>query len=130
MQVLDRRKALWIEVAVVTLWLVILSLVAQAVRYASPVPGSRDGYRFLRVLVTAGKIGALGFIVWQSGDSFRSFGVVNDRIWRVLGLTALLFALGMASAVIGNPDHTIPHLSTIAFARRSTTVGSAPYYSH
>ena len=120
MEPISRCKALTIEIAVVVTWLVLPSLIGQAVVYTShSVPASRDAYRYVEALIEFGKIAGLGFIIWQSGDSFRSFGIVKDNVWRILGITVLLLALNAATLAISSPGHSYPHVNIGGLEHRS-----------
>jgi membrane protease YdiL (CAAX protease family) len=121
MENLYRKKALWIELSVVILWLVLPSILTQFISYKTSRGTNGDVYHIVYALAYIGRVGALGFIVWQSGDSFSSFGIIKDSLPRVALIVIVLLALDAAMMAIMNPSHILPHVSPSAFSHDSSS---------
>jgi len=120
MESADRRKALWIELAVVFLWLVVPALINQLLTYSShSTPNSRELYRFVQMVTELGTIAALAFIIWRSGDSFSSFGIIKDRLWRIVAITVVLLYLSVVISIATTPGHSIGQVTMEALGRKS-----------
>ena len=115
----SRNKMLWIELSVVLMWLVLPSLLMQFIPFRIPRGTDGDLYHVVYALSYVGRIGALGFIVWQSGDSLSTFGIVKDSLPRVAILVVALLAVDAASFAIMSPTHTLAHVSLSAFSHGS-----------
>jgi len=72
----------------------------------------------VRVASKFGQTCALLFVIWQSGDGFKKFGIVKDRVGRVVGLAAVLLVADMIIGMLVT-HRTTPALPTLAsFERR------------
>lgn len=122
---------LWIELSVVLMWLVLPSLLMQFIPFRTPRGTDGDLYHAVYALTYIGRIAALGFIVWQSGDSLSTFGIVKDSLPRVAILVVALLAADAASLAIMSPNHTLAHLSLSAFTHGSAVswVSRHSYYA-
>ena len=119
MKTLDRRKALWIELGVVLLWRVVPIIHSQLTLYRPAVEASREAQRVSSVLSSLGIISVMALIIWQSGDSFESFGIVKDKVWRVVAITFGVLFLHLAVTHFMTPSASVLKISADGLARHS-----------
>ena len=129
MKELDRRTRLWIELAIVSLWLIAPSLLSQLVVYSThSVPVSRELQRFVSTITQVGGIAALLLVLWSSGDSLASFGIVKEKAGRFLLVTVILFAISFAITKTLDTKHTIAVVTAEGLQGRSALSWSSSVF--
>lgn len=97
----SRRRALWIEVITLSVWLIVPGIVS-GLLYGRQASGDRYSASALveRIVWGFGNLAILSFIVWNSGDALSQFGVRRFRAIRDLPLGLLIAILLYGSFIL------------------------------